>query len=693
MDAIVVPAGTQDDTMTNAMMTEKYTEHIHCDGKTLNTGDVVCLTSGSFPAKVAFHVVLPTGMNPSHDKDYVLACWSCIQEAISKGLNSLSFPMLGVDEEHNISATFCIAILLRCIDRLCGQLQETSINTLCIVISDEHADVVVQYFDNYNFKSQTTLRDAQPSLLWYWYNDSKQYSKYSKDIADKLTEAKNSNPMGKCYFQICGNSYAVDLLNMTQKNIKTGHTRKVLCNKSSMIKASSEGGACGLALHTQACAARLSRPEARWYYKDDMRDFVPYSSQDSTEIESMFQKHSVRKTLVIDSRTYKFDFDKMKQINYHSNYERDIQRREFAQHKSHGDASSAATGSSPEMEYFITIRGLKLDLNSAKQKITDKLNTLCMTKVVQLPLTSTPAFAQKLTTIARNHSVSSSIREDDQTASHLDSSYRKHMSIEGAEHLVHKAVTEVQEEIIKFQSLTVSAVEYPPEWEPCSTTTVTAMLFELLRYSTEWNCVAQKFQETMPDAEIVSIKRIQNKWLWEKYAQTKKRMHQKNCGVVNELELWHGSRTNAEDIYDSEEGFDMRFSSEGMWGQANYFAMEASYSVKYAHKREDGTKELLLAKVLTGDSFESVPNKALRMPPEKPTTSSSEVKLKQVRYDTVNGVTRNCRVYMTYSNDKAYPGYLVQFSVTPKLSPSSTSSHRYLSTTALTRLKLAGYTL
>ena len=141
-------------------MTEKYTEHIHCDGKTLNTGDVVYLTSGSFPSKAVFHVILPTGMNPSHDKDYVLACWSCIQKAISKGLNSLSFPMLGVDEQHSISATLCISSLLHCIDHLCSRLQKISIDTLCIVINDEHANSVVQYFDTFNFKSQTTIRDT-----------------------------------------------------------------------------------------------------------------------------------------------------------------------------------------------------------------------------------------------------------------------------------------------------------------------------------------------------------------------------------------------------------------------------------------------------------------------------------------------------------------------------------------------------
>ena len=156
-----------------------------------------------------------------------------------------------------------------------------------------------------------------------------------------------------------------------------------------------------------------------------------------------------------------------------------------------------------------------------------------------------------MTTIARSHKV---VLCDDKQAACCQSSTVSHryINIKGAEHLVHEAVTEIQ----------------------------------------------------------------------EKYAQSKRRMDQKNSGVVNEMELWHGSKTNAEHIYDSEEGFDMRFSSDGMWGRANYFAAEAKYSVKYAFQRDDGTKELLLAKVLTGDSFDSPPNRKLTMPPEKTTPTS-----------------------------------------------------------------------
>jgi len=48
--------------------------------------------------------------------------------------------------------------------------------------------------------------------------------------------------------------------------------------------------------------------------------------------------------------------------------------------------------------------------------------------------------------------------------------------------------------------------------------------------------------------------------------------------------LYHGSSsTPPEWIYKSEEGFDMRFSAQGMWGQAVYFAAKSSYSSNYSY--------------------------------------------------------------------------------------------------------------
>ncbi len=199
--------------------------------------------------------------------------------------------------------------------------------------------------------------------------------------------------------------------------------------------------------------------------------------------------------------------------------------------------------------------------------------------------------------------------------------------------------------------------------------------FDLADDSKEWLQVKQKFEETMSSHEIITITRIQNPLLWEKYALSKKHLEEKNGGTVNELFLFPGSRTNnPEDIYGGEDGFDMRCSAKGMWGNANYFAVNASYSDRYSHQVSSlnyslssnlhiphiyskssfkNQRQIFLARVLAGDSYYSTSDHDLTKPPVKPGT--------KVKYDSVNGKTCDSTVYMTYDNTRAYPAYLITY--------------------------------
>ena len=68
-------------------------------------------------------------------------------------------------------------------------------------------------------------------------------------------------------------------------------------------------------------------------------------------------------------------------------------------------------------------------------------------------------------------------------------------------------------------------------------------------------------------------------------------MKRKNESEINEMLLFHGTRNAPpSDIYQHEEGFDMRFGRAGMWSKGNYFAVKASYSNKYAYRLSDSTQ-------------------------------------------------------------------------------------------------------
>ena len=209
---------------------------------------------------------------------------------------------------------------------------------------------------------------------------------------------------------------------------------------------------------------------------------------------------------------------------------------------------------------------------------------------------------------------------------------------------------------------TPHSVPLPPEWQPQTKTTV---LFPLSSTSTEWNHVAELFQKTMPQTmcTIGSIQRIQNKWLWERYILHKKRLLIENDGVVNEKELFHGSHNNDPKlIYEGQDGFDLKYSTEGVWGRANYFAVNASYSNSYAYTNAmTGQKEMFLVKLLAGESYNCPPNSNLREPPPKPGKPDGKLQLEQVKYNTVTISTWGSEVLLAYDNQKAYPAYLIEY--------------------------------
>jgi O-acetyl-ADP-ribose deacetylase (regulator of RNase III) len=666
VDAIVVPAESCDKTMTNVEMRFEYFKF--SETKSLAVGEVACIDSGSFPSRKALHVALPKRRGLVEKQacvDFVAACVNALDCATNNHFGSLSFPALGVDSVHNVSGSVCANTLLYSIDKYYCQDKSATLHTIRIVVTQDLSSAFLSCFDEHSFENlyqneRSTSSDSaagssassSPRYEWYWEDDKKQFTQYSQSVSDALTAAKLENPDKRCYIQICGKSYLVDLVTMTQKNVTSRYVRKVMCKEVSSVSS--------------------SKAKVQWYYRDDKKNFAAYSQVDSAKIEDMYQKVSGAGTVLrIQTQIYTFDFENKKQVNFSTKNQRDIKREETP----FKESKEAEQGTEESSQCVINLRGPQENLETAKQKVKDKLKFLSAFKNVPLPPASTPALKQKLFSIARRHSVSSFIRDDEKPKLPGVSSRRfsQVIRIEGAEHLVDKAVTEVQGEIIEFQSLSSSTsaaqadthCQYPSEWEA---QTSTSQLFKLDRYSQEWTRIISKFQETMPDSDIISVQRIQNKWLWERYSQHKERIREKNDGAVNEKELWHGSsRSSSDNIYNSEEGFDMRFSLKGLWGLANYFAEKASYSDKYAFTFPDRTKELLLAKVVTGDSFECIPDPTLRMPPEKPKNKKTgTVQLKQLRYDSVTGTTSNCRVYMTYSNDKAYPAYLITYSTTPK---------------------------
>ena len=186
-------------------------------------------------------------------------------------------------------------------------------------------------------------------------------------------------------------------------------------------------------------------------------------------------------------------------------------------------------------------------------------------------------------------------------------------------------------------------------------------------HSREFKEIAAQFTRTMPLSTIERIERVQNRVLWRRYHDCKERLgRDPELPSVGEKLLFHGTRqTDPKNIYSSDAGFDVGHSRVGMWGAGNYFAVNASYSHHYAHVKNVlghsvPLRKMLAAKVLTGLAFDTPPRSELRFPPERADTGTEEGRVRR-RYNSVQGTTGGSEVYITYTNEQAYPAYVISY--------------------------------
>lgn len=253
---------------------------------------------------------------------------------------------------------------------------------------------------------------------------------------------------------------------------------------------------------------------------------------------------------------------------------------------------------------------------------------------------------QHLETLAKRFNISL-------TNASTDGSYA--VCLTGPKKLFELAQMAIKDHLDKIGA--IDRKEYPSSWLKQSEN---CQLVPVVQGSDEWNQIIQRMLTTIPNVKLESVVRIQNKWLWLKYTDSKALLEKKNNGRANEMTLYHGTRNlKPETIYrDDQEGFDLRYCTSGMWGIATYFAFNASYSNSYAHCLPNGHKQMFLARVLLGDCIDLPPNSSLRKPPSKGTKNAMGY---VEDYDSVSGETGRSKVYMIYELRRAYPEYLITY--------------------------------
>ncbi|XP_047433891.1 protein mono-ADP-ribosyltransferase PARP14-like [Mugil cephalus] len=175
--------------------------------------------------------------------------------------------------------------------------------------------------------------------------------------------------------------------------------------------------------------------------------------------------------------------------------------------------------------------------------------------------------------------------------------------------------------------------------------------------SPDYSKISMAFKQTV-NKSILKIERVQNIRLLQIYEAQKKHISEKDIhgrGAGEKL-LYHGtSKDNCDSIINN--GFNRSFSGRNAnaYGHGTYFAVNASYSAHttYATPAADGSQTMFVAQVLTGTYTQG--NGNMRVPPPRNSQKLHDL------YDSVVDQTHNPSIYVIFSDNQAYPAYLITF--------------------------------
>ncbi|XP_032824333.2 protein mono-ADP-ribosyltransferase TIPARP-like [Petromyzon marinus] len=207
-----------------------------------------------------------------------------------------------------------------------------------------------------------------------------------------------------------------------------------------------------------------------------------------------------------------------------------------------------------------------------------------------------------------------------------------------------------------------SAPLLPATWVPMEPSADFVQV-EMSASERAFRTVYSLFHKTVPEtkASIVSIHRVQNPFLWEKYCRKKehmcRRLPEPLCRTT-ERHLFHGTSAEASAAI-CKHNFDPRVSGKHAtaYGQGCYFARRAVYSHGYARPSgERGLRWMFLSKVLVGRHAQGRPT-LRRPPPINPCDLTSDL------FDSCVDNLADPQIYVVFDNDQCYPYFLICYRV------------------------------
>jgi len=204
-------------------------------------------------------------------------------------------------------------------------------------------------------------------------------------------------------------------------------------------------------------------------------------------------------------------------------------------------------------------------------------------------------------------------------------------------------------------------------------------MFDVHPEKPTWKYIQQRLQESMPDAELLTVQRVFNRRLWGPFVTSRSVVASGNKGDAASKLLFHGGSTDCLakiigatiDAGSNASGFSTNRSRHGSYsapGCASYFAHHAIYPVRiHPQKRdEQGFYILIMAEVLCGAIFDFGRDK-------KPGLLAAPAKPEGGTYDSVMGTEESIskrRIpggreefgsqIVIFKDDRAYPHFVIR---------------------------------
>eukprot|EP01060_Flectonema_neradi_P012002 TRINITY_DN1892_c1_g1_i5.p1 TRINITY_DN1892_c1_g1~~TRINITY_DN1892_c1_g1_i5.p1 ORF type:complete len:412 (+),score=80.54 TRINITY_DN1892_c1_g1_i5:64-1299(+) len=400
--------------------------------------------------------------------------------------------------------------------------------------------------------------------------------------------------------------------------------------------------------------------EPKWAYAVD-NGWQDFAEEDAALIEKLYQgKTKVVATTDLSfnkkhKSIYEFDFKKMTQTNKDSNNKRKIKRIDPTDMSDDSDDDSdEESDDEPKFIWehqdnfgvWVALYEEDNDLVESFYQKKSKSNNTFVTKDLTFNKGYNSLYTFNFAKMTQMNHDSGKIRN-----------IRRSKNAPKAWNVKNYGVKKESKKALADMKLSGNVLDSPSTWTPAKNPGG-CDLVPVASSSKEYKRVLEPFFKTIGGKPTIkSLTRIQNYQLWPFYALNRDKIERKNKGVggANEMFLFHGTRVKANMDCIVNAGFDTRVAANGLCGTGTYFAVNASYSDSgYVYRHPDGSKEMLVCRVLVGRYAVKQGNDR-RPPPLDPKKPNGGL------YDSVVDNTGNPIMHVVFYDHQAIPEYIIHY--------------------------------